>query len=102
MKNKQFTADQLQAYVDHIVNDYMNWSAKTEYTNPSSMVVTFEEGSKFIRVVTANHGSRSSHSFIDAAGKIWKCASWKSPAKNFTRGDIVTPDFRRVTWTGAH
>jgi hypothetical protein len=98
MKNAKYTEAQLQAYADYIIADY------NKLDSPSSqMIVTFMPGSKYTRVVTSNwSGSRSSHSFIDADGNIWKCAGWNAPAKNFTRGNIITPDFSRVRWTGAH
>jgi hypothetical protein len=60
--------------------------------------VKFQKGSKYIRVFTLSHGSRSCHSFIDAQGIIWKSASWKAPAKNFSRGNIKAPS----TWTNIH
>ena len=94
MKNVQYTPEDLQAYVDHIVKDYNG-------TGTSEFVITFEEGQKYTRVVATSYGSRSSHSFLDAQGNIWKCASWKAPAKNFTRGNIITRDFSRIRWTGA-
>jgi hypothetical protein len=98
MKNAKYTEAQLQAYADYIIADY-NKLGSTSDTN--QMVVTFMPGSKYTRVVTSNwSGSRSSHSFIDADGNIWKCAGWNAPAKNFTRGNIMTPDFSRVRWTG--
>jgi hypothetical protein len=97
IKNQQFTDAHLNAYASHIVQDYDKAWGRPEY----EFSVTFEPGSKFIRVVVEIGPSRSSHSFIDAQGNIWKSASWKAPAKNFIRGNIVTQDFSRISWTGA-
>jgi hypothetical protein len=101
MKNAQYTEAQLEAYKQHIINDYKSWCRGCNF-GTDGFSVEFMPGSKYMRVVTMNRSSRSSHSFIDAAGKIWKSASWKAPAKNFTRGDITTGDFSRVYWTGAN
>ena len=52
--------------------------------------------------------NRSVHSFIVIKdtdkfkrGDILKAASWKKPATNFVRGNILEGTFDRVTWTGA-
>jgi hypothetical protein len=60
--------------------------------------VQVKAGSKYIRVFTVSHGSRSCHSFVDYEGLIWKSASWKAPAKNFPRGKVSDP----TTWTNIH
>jgi hypothetical protein len=101
VKNQQFTDAHLKAYANHIVEDYRKWVGPIPAEVALGFVVTFDPGSKFIRVVTCSGSSHSSHSFIDAQGNIWKSASWKAPAKNFIRGNILTPDFSRISWTGA-
>ncbi len=85
----------LDAYAAHIKADYKAFGGTQDF------VVTFEAGKKYVRVVVSSSGSRSAHSFIDDAGNIWKSASWKTPAKNFIRGNIHTRNFSRIQWTGA-
>ncbi len=51
-------------------------------------------GRKYVRIVRSNdrgYSDRSVVCFIErSTGLIWKAASWKSPAKNFSRGSIFT------------
>jgi hypothetical protein len=101
MMNQQFTQADLDAYANYIVQDYKKMYGGELPAHSIGFSVEFEPGSKFIRVVTQNGSSRSSHSFLDAQGNIWKAASWKAPAKNFIRGNIVTRDYSRIAWTGA-
>ncbi len=66
--------------------------------------VTFEPGSKYLRVVMADGYTttgthRSAYAFIVAkdmgqfkVGDILKAASWKAPAKNFARGNVFRPE----------
>ena len=107
---------QLQAYLDHICAHYEEWQEICAKPDPLSVAVRkqmtdefvgsvkVERGSKYIKVIA----NRSVHSFIVAkdtpkfpAGTILKAASWKAPATNFARGNILCGDFSRVTWTGA-
>jgi hypothetical protein len=96
MKNTKYTEAHLEAYRQHLIADYNKWSPGST----CAFSVEFEPGQKYTRVVTVQTSSRSAHSFIDADGKIWKSASWKAPAKNFTRGDVTTGDFLKIRWCG--
>jgi hypothetical protein len=51
-----------------------------------------EEGPKYIRIVETNDSGsqRGVFCFVErATGLVWKAASWKAPAKNFPRGNIL-------------
>jgi len=105
-------------YADEIVADYARFASASPYSDEQAVAeriaefkVTFEEGRKFIKVVTS-HGNahRSVHSFIVkeptkgfAFGDIAKAASWKAPALNFPRGNIVTGQYgsAQTSWAGA-
>lgn len=106
---------QVDAMVEHIKADYAAWN-KPDPTDPikvavrTKMVEHFNNsikvipGSKYIKI--ASNGGV--HSFIvvkpDAKfklGDILKAASWAAPARNFPRGNVVTGDFKTVSWTGA-
>lgn len=50
-----------------------------------------EEGRRYMRIVRVSLGSRSAHCFIDKTdGNVYKPANYKSPIKNFSRGNIYT------------
>lgn len=94
----------LEKYAEHLVNDYYKWGGKD-----GDFKVEFERGSKYTRVITVSHGSRSGHSFIVnydfdkwSQGDILKAATWKAPARNFNRGNINNYDSYkdRIRWAG--
>ena len=89
----------LGEYADHLVASYGRPDVEFK--------VDFIEGSKFLKVAVGTNGSRSSHSFIVLKphdgfkfGDILKAATWKAPAKNFARGNVLTGDFKSIRWCG--
>ena len=93
----------LIGYKDAIIADYeKNLSCRDEDGN-LRFGIEFEEGSKYVKVVSLSWSSRSVHSFVEIeTGDIWRAASWKAPARNFARGNVFKPDsyLNRTTWTG--
>tara|TARA_R110000772_G_scaffold99174_2_gene198852 strand:- start:10728 stop:11069 length:342 start_codon:yes stop_codon:yes gene_type:complete len=102
----------LENYMQVIRNDYSGarWPETTNPEIKEKMVKEFNEslryevGSSYIKVVEQN----SVHSFIVnkegkkfPLGAILKAASWKAPATNFARGNVLTGDLACVRWTGA-
>jgi len=114
----------LEAYVNHIREDYRQWMSRCSAADQDSvrdrirqeMIEEFvsnvrvEEGKKFLKVITGKPGNNVGvHSFIVkktegkfVEGDILKAASWNAPAKNFARGNILEKTFGRVRWTGAN
>lgn len=106
---------QIETYLNHIISDYDRWTNQSIVQDPITKrireqmfnefksKIRVDEGSKFIKVVTNN----SVHSFIVKndmgkfkRGDILKAASWRAPAKNFSRGNVLTGNFSNVRWTG--
>jgi hypothetical protein len=95
-----------------MVADYEGWqnaSGKPRTEIQASMLdeyingIRFDEGSKYIKVVTGS----SVWGFIVkgkdakfAPGDILKAAGWAAPARNKARGNVLSGDLSKVRWTG--
>ena len=101
--------EQIQQYLEAIKASYADFSELT--TVRQEMVKRFNEnvvvmpGSKYLKVVIKG----SVHSFIVAkptpkfkVGDILMAKSYKAPATNFARGNILDPKFNfgAVRWVG--
>ena len=105
----------LSDYAEHIKTDYIKWWGKraTE-SHVQEMIaergIEFQPGSSYIKVVETRNGVvERVHSFIvNKAGKfplgtILKAASFKAPATNFGRGNLLDRQtWGRVVWTGCN
>ena len=104
----------LQDYADFLKAEYVSRGASWAKSGfDRQLVVEFDKGSKFIKVIVGystdgvRDPSRSSHSFIVLKsdkfqyGDILKSASWKAPAKNFARGNVLKKDYGTISWCGA-
>ncbi len=97
----------LTMYADHLIKDYNRWNK--DAASEGKYDATFERGRKFIKVVNSSWGSKSVHSFICIQphgkfqfGDILKAATWRQPAKNFARGNVLDPkSYIHHSWTGA-
>jgi hypothetical protein len=102
--------DGLKEYLEHIKADYRKWYGRRDDEIAQEFIRKFEAGlevevgNKYLKVIT----NRSVHSFIClkdtgkfAKGDILKAASWRSPAKNFPRGNIIARKYGATSWTGA-
>lgn len=110
----QFPKEVIEAYFTKIKSDYRRfWGPRIEESHLAKMVHEFESGlsaefgSKYIKIITGGRNQQSVHSFIVLndegkfkRGDILKSASWRAPAKNFARGNVLEGSLDRVTWTG--
>ena len=101
----------IQRYIAAIKADYAGYSpmsdVRAEMIKEFDATIRYEIHRKFIKVITGLGGWKSVHSFIMREddgkfkrGDILKAASWRAPAKNFARGNVLKP-LSNVRWTGA-
>ena len=118
--NNMTMADALKEYKKKIGDDYENWTLGSrallsadniEKRIKENSVIEFKNGidhicgSKYIKVIRRDNQT-SVHSFIVNIydddkfkyGDILKAASWKTPARNFARGNIF--ENYKVRWVG--
>lgn len=109
MKYEQYDFDMaIMDYADHLIASYNNRNGATDANSVGKFNIEFKRGSKFLKVISVNHGSHSAHSFICVKpdgkfkyGDILKSAGWAAPAKNFARGNVLETDsYKNLSWTG--
>ncbi len=103
----------LDSMLDHMRADYAKWSklgddpngTRARMTEEYSASLQYYMGKKYVKVTDG----RSVKAFVVACdddkkfvfGDILKPAGWKTPARNFRRGNVLERTFDRVRWTGA-
>ena len=106
-----FSIRQLQPYLQAIRDDYAAcklraWSPWTaEMIAEFNTDLRYEIGNRYVKVITGT----SVHSFICMTdmgkfckGDILMAASWKAPARNHARGNVLLGHYPTVQWTGIH
>lgn len=104
----------LKALVEYIVEDYAIWSVRS--FGPESSAETCDRAQEFRSELRIESGR--SYDKVIKGGSVWgfivksdkdkkfkkgdilKAASWKAPARNVARGNIMDEDFSWVRWTG--
>lgn len=96
----------IEEYQRFIEKDYAEYGKLCKFNNNLGFRTGYDAGSKYVRIFHwyddgSSMKQRSCHSFIDLnTGDIWKAASWKAPAKNFPRGNIINKEYGTIRWTG--
>ena len=90
----------INKYVQHLQSDY----DRTAYNNGKRYY--YEIGRKYVHVIMEDN-QRSSHSWVMLAddskfkrGDILKSATWRGPARNFKRGNVIDIDYLNIRWCG--
>ena len=112
--------DGLDELVELAKKDYRKWSdlgsrydgetdsrrkIKDDMISEYNREISYSDGSKYVKIITGN----SVWGFVVRVhndkkfrfGDILKPAGWKTPARNFARGNVVDGNFGGVSWTGA-
>ena len=112
--------DGLDELVELAKKDYSDWSdlgsrydgetdsrrkIKDDMISEYNREISYSDGSKYVKIVTGN----SVWGFVVRVhndkkfrfGDILKPAGWKTPARNFARGNVIDGNFGGVSWTGA-
>ena len=96
----------VQEYVAHLQADYDSKGGH------QFIEFHYELGRKYIHVIMHHVGQfsanqRSSHSWIIIdndekfkQGDILKSATWRGPARNFPRGNVLCGGFKHIKWAG--
>ena len=113
----------LDAMLEAMREDYRNWSGLSNSLRPERVrgadphgtrakmteeycaSLQYYMGKKYVKVTDG----RSVKAFVVACeddkkfqyGDILKPAGWRTPARNFRRGNVLDRTFDRVRWTGA-
>ena len=101
----------LDALIEKSKADYLAWwGNRASEPHVQQMITDFdasiriEEGNKYFKIIKQN----SVHSFVVKkdgpkfrAGDILKPASWRAPAMNFARGNVLEGKLDCIRWTGA-
>jgi|DEB19_MinimDraft_3_1074340.scaffolds.fasta_scaffold103694_2 hypothetical protein len=99
----------VERYIQAIKADYAGYSpmspVRAEMIQEFDASIRYEIHRKFIKVITGPQTGVHSFIMLDDDGKfkrgdILKAASWKAPAKNFARGNVLKA-LSNVRWTGA-
>jgi len=112
--------DGLDELVELAKKDYSDWSnlgsrydgetdnrrkIRDDMISEYNREISYSDGSKYVKIVTGN----SVWGFVVRVhndkkfrfGDILKPAGWKTPARNFARGNVIDGNFGGVSWTGA-
>ena len=68
---------------------------------------TYVIGRKYAHIIQTDSNQRSSHSWVVIGddnkfklGDVLKSASWKAPARNYERGNVLTGDWKAIDCYG--
>lgn len=103
------TTDHLDLYYTYAQANWDQYNQIANASDRSPICIEFETGSKYIKAIhILPGGQKCVHGFIVRedgkkfkAGDILKAASWRAPAMNYARGNIINKtNLNCIVWTG--
>jgi hypothetical protein len=95
----------MKAAQQRVADDYAAWTKQAKISMGAGPTLEPMGGPRYIRIVSVDGTTRSAFGFVDKTnGNVLKAASWKAPAKNFSRGNIFDEQHGcgRIRWTGVN
>ncbi len=93
--------------LDMCIQEYCeNLEKKLRMQFPDTQTTfVYEAGRKYVKIINTHNGNQmSSHSFVVIGdqgkfkhGDILKANSWKAPATNFARGNVLTGNYSTIS-----
>ena len=97
----------IQEYCLYLQSKWEERAARAKFTGVTR-TYSYEIGRKYAHIIQGDSNSRSSHSWVVIGddkkfkiGDILKSASWKAPARNFERGNVISGDWNAIDCYGA-
>jgi hypothetical protein len=97
----------IQEYCLYLQSKWEERAARAKFTSVTRSYSS-ELGRKYAHIIQSDSNSRSSHSWVVIGddkkfkiGDILKSASWKAPARNFERGNVISGDWKAIDCYGA-
>ena len=97
----------IQEYCLYLQSKWEERAARAKFTHVTR-TYSYEIGRKYAHIIQGDSNSCSSHSWVVIGddnkfkiGDILKSATWKSPARNYERGNVITGDWNAIDCYGA-
>jgi len=97
--------NEMAVLLENIKADYLEMKSSTSMVERFNRGLSYKVGQKYIKVISDGSvwgfivNAENDKKF--AKGDILKAASWKTPARNSARGNILDGGYD-ISWTGPH
>ena len=96
----------IQEYCLYLKSKWEERAARAGFTHVTRNY-TYVIGRKYAHIIQTDSNQRSSHSWVVVGddkkfklGDVLKSASWKAPARNYERGNVLSGDWNAIDCYG--